>query len=63
MPAGPILPGTLGVAGILTVTGNYTDPMSSHLVIQIGGPNAGLGGFSQLHVGGTASLAAHSTSA
>jgi len=50
-------PGLAGAAGVLKVTGNYTDPFSSHLVIDIGGPNAGLGGFSQLQVGGTASLA------
>jgi len=49
-------PGLAGAAGILTVTGNYMDPPSSHLFIDIGGPNAGLGGFSQLQVGGTASL-------
>jgi len=54
--AGTVHPGLAGAAGILTVTGTYTDPPSSHLLIDIGGPNAGLGGFSQLQVGGTASL-------
>ena len=56
MSAGTVHPGLAGAAGILTVTGNYTDPPSSHLLIHIGGPNAGIGGFSQLQVGGTASL-------
>ena len=50
-------PGLAGAAGTLTVTGDYMDPMASHLVIDIGGPNAGLDGYSQLHVDGTASLA------
>jgi PEP-CTERM motif len=53
---GTVLPGTTGVAGILTVTGNYSDPMGSVLDIQIGGSVAG-SGFSQLDVLGTASLA------
>ncbi len=55
---GTVMPGLSGVAGVLTVTGNYTDPPSSHLFIQIGGPNAGngVGFYSQLDVGGTANL-------
>ena len=52
---GVVQPGSSGVAGVLTVTGNYTDPPSSHLFIQIGGPDT-LHGLSQLNVGGTASL-------
>jgi len=52
---GTIMPGTPGVTGILTVTGNYSDPPSSQLFIQIGGPNPGTG-FSQLDIAGTASL-------
>ena len=53
---GTVMPGTTGVAGILTVTGNYSDPMGSFLDIQIGGSMAG-SGYSQLDVLGTASLA------
>jgi len=52
---GTIMPGTPGVAGILTATGNYSDPQA-FLDIQIGGPNAGTGGFSQLNISGTAAL-------
>ncbi len=52
---GTIMPGAPGVAGILTVTGNYSDPQA-FLNIQIGGPNAGTGGFSQLNISGTAAL-------
>ena len=51
---GTILPGTPGVAGILTVTGNYSDPQA-FLDIQIGGPTPGTQ-FSQLNVLGDASL-------
>ncbi len=51
---GTILPGTAGVAGILTVTGNYSDPQAS-LDIQIGGSTPG-SEFSQLNVLGDASL-------
>ena len=52
---GTVMPGFLGTAGVLSVTGNYVDPQS-FLSIQIGGPNAGLGGYSQLDVSGSASL-------
>ncbi|HEV3261080.1 MAG TPA: PEP-CTERM sorting domain-containing protein, partial [Gemmataceae bacterium] len=52
---GTVIPGLPGVAGVLTVTGNYTDPPSSHLFIQIGGPDT-LHGLSQLDVNGTANL-------
>ena len=51
---GTILPGTPGEAGILTVTGRYSDPQGS-LDIQIGGLTPGTG-FSQLKVPGDASL-------
>ena len=51
---GTILPGTPGEAGILTITGKYSDPQGS-LDIQIGGLTAGTG-FSQLAVQGDASL-------
>jgi PEP-CTERM motif len=51
---GTILPGTPGVAGILTVTGNYSDPQAS-LDIQIGGSTPGTE-FSQLNVLRDASL-------
>ncbi len=51
---GTILPGTPGVAGILTVTGNYSDPQA-FLDIQIGGPTPGTE-LSQLNVLGLASL-------
>jgi hypothetical protein len=43
------------MAGVLTVTGSYSDPPSSHLFIQIGGPDT-LHGLSQLDVMGTANL-------
>jgi hypothetical protein len=43
------------ISGILTITGNYTDPPSSHLFIQIGGLDP-FHGLSQLDVGGTANL-------
>ncbi len=49
------MPGVTGTAGVLTVTGYYTDPPSSHLFIQIGGPDT-LHGLAQLDVGGTAYL-------
>jgi hypothetical protein len=49
---GTVMPGTPGVAGVLNVTGNYIDPPSSHLFIQIGGPDP-LHGLSQLDVSGT----------
>jgi fibronectin-binding autotransporter adhesin len=55
---GVVLPGLLGTAGVLTVTGNYSQdsgPVVSHLSIQIGGPDA-LHGLAQLDVGGTATL-------
>jgi hypothetical protein len=52
---GLVTPGVSGTAGVLTVTGNYADPPSSHLFIQIGGPNT-MNGLSQLDVGGTATL-------
>jgi fibronectin-binding autotransporter adhesin len=53
--SGRVMPGLPGVAGVLTVTGNYTDPPASHLFIQIGRPDP-LHGLSQLDVGGTANL-------
>ncbi len=55
---GVVLPGEMGSAGVLTVTGNYSQdsgPSMSHLSIQIGGPDA-LHGLAQLDVGGTATL-------
>jgi hypothetical protein len=55
---GVVLPGEMGTAGVLTVTGNYSEdsgPSVSHLFIQIGGPDA-LHGLAQLDVGGTATL-------
>jgi len=51
---GTIMPGTPGVAGILTVTGTYSDPQA-FLDIQIGGTSPGTE-FSQLKVLGDASL-------
>ena len=53
--SGTVMPGASGVAGVLSITGNYADPPSSHLFIQIGGPDT-LHGLSQLSVGGTANL-------
>jgi hypothetical protein len=55
---GVLMPGLPGIAGVLTVTGNYSEesgPGVSHLSIQIGGPDA-LHGLAQLDVGGTATL-------
>ena len=52
---GILMPGVMGAAGVLTVTGDYLDPPSSHLFIQIGGSNT-MNGLSQLDVGGTATL-------
>jgi len=51
---GTIMPGTPGAAGILTVTGNYSDPQAL-LDIQIGGQSPGTE-LSQLKVLGDASL-------
>jgi len=51
---GTIMPGVAGTAGVLTVTGNYTDP-PSHFDIQIGGSNQGTD-YSFLNLGGTATL-------
>ena len=42
--------------GILSVVGNYTQTSSGNLDIEIGGPNPGSAGFSQLNVTGTAGL-------
>jgi hypothetical protein len=52
---GLVMPGVTGTAGVLTVTGYYTDPPSSHLFIQIGGPDT-QHGLAQLDLGGTAYL-------
>jgi hypothetical protein len=52
---GTVMPGLPGVSGVLNVTGTYTDPPSSHLFIQIGGPDP-LHGLSQLDVSGTVSV-------
>lgn len=55
---GVVLPGEAGTAGVLTVTGNYSDESHAavaELSIQIGGPDA-LHGLAQLDVGGTATL-------
>ncbi len=53
--SGLVLPGLPGKAGILTVTGNYTESPASTLSLQLGGPTAGIN-FSQLSVLGTAML-------
>ncbi|HME72198.1 MAG TPA: PEP-CTERM sorting domain-containing protein, partial [Myxococcota bacterium] len=53
--SGLVLPGLPGQAGVLTVTGNYTENPASTLSIQLGGPTAGTD-FSQLSVLGTALL-------
>jgi hypothetical protein len=42
--------------GILSVTGNFSQTSSGVLEIQIGGPNAGNPGYSQLNINGTAAL-------
>ncbi len=52
--AGTVMPG--GTPGILTVSGNYTQTAAGTLMMQIGAPTAG-SGYSQLQVGGSASLA------
>jgi len=55
---GTIMPGIPGVAGILTVAGNYGQASNGTLDIQIGGanPGTGTGYYSQLRISGTASL-------
>ena len=53
--SGLVLPGLPGKAGVLTVTGNYTENPASTLSIQLGGLTAGTD-FSQLSVLGTALL-------
>ncbi len=55
---GVLMPGVAGTAGVLTVTGNYSEvsyATTAELAIQIGGPDA-LHGLAQLDVGGTATL-------
>jgi hypothetical protein len=55
---GTVMPGTPGVAGVLTVVGNYGQASNGTLNIQIGGanPGTGTGYYSQLSISGTASL-------
>ena len=48
---GTVLPGSSGTAGILTVTGTYSDPFGGDVHFQIGGLSPGTG-FSQLDMTG-----------
>ena len=53
--AGTVMPG--GSTGILTVTGNYTQSASGTLTLEVSPQVVAGSGYSQLQVGGTASLA------
>ena len=54
--AGTVQPGGAGVAGLLTVTGNYTQTAAGSLLIDIGGTTVGTQ-YDRLAVSGTATLA------
>jgi hypothetical protein len=54
--AGTVLPGSASAAGTLSVTGKYTQTAGGTLAINVGGTTPG-SGFSQLAVGGSATLA------
>jgi hypothetical protein len=54
--AGTVLPGSASAAGTLSVTGKYTQTVGGTLAINVGGATPG-SGFSQLAVGGSATLA------
>jgi formylmethanofuran dehydrogenase subunit C len=53
--AGEVNPGGMGGAGLLTVTGNYTQTATGILNLELGGPNAGTQ-YDRLNISGTAAL-------
>src|SRR5262249_48376253 len=53
--AGMVSPGGDGAAGVLTITGTYTQTDSGVLLIELGGTTAGTG-YDQLKVSGAATL-------
>ncbi len=55
--SGTVNPGPVGSAGILSITGTYTQTSGATLAIDVGGSSPGSGGYSQLAVSGTATLA------
>ena len=56
--AGNIIPGGVGAAGILTISGTYTQTSGGNLTIYLSGTTAGTS-YGQLEVTGAASLGGH----
>ena len=54
--SGQVIPGGVGAIGVLDITGTYTQTSSGSTTINLGGTNPGTG-YSQLTVGGLATLA------